>query len=125
MLKVQDVEEEIRHSKETIEDQLGSRVHSFAYPYAFPETNKPFKQTLEALLNQCGYENAVCTTIGVAARGESRFFMKRLPVNSDDDRRLLQAKLEGGYDWLGAVQYASKARPRFRPGSAGATVERP
>ncbi len=37
MIGKKEIEFEIRFSKETIEDQLGSHVDSFAYPYAFPE----------------------------------------------------------------------------------------
>jgi hypothetical protein len=29
-------------------------------------------------------------------------------VNTGDDPRLFQAKLDGGYDWVHAVQYAAK-----------------
>ena len=31
-----------------------------------------------------------------------------LPINDADDRALFRAKLEGGYDWLHGVQYATK-----------------
>ena len=32
--------------------------------------------------------------------------------NGGDDARLLRAKLDGGYDWLHGVQYATKALRR-------------
>src|SRR5579863_3371770 len=38
-LTAKNLEDEIRVSKETIEDKLGCGVQSFAYPYAFPETD--------------------------------------------------------------------------------------
>jgi hypothetical protein len=34
--------------------------------------------------------------------------MRRLLVNSHDDVALFRAKLDGGYDWLHTLQYASK-----------------
>jgi len=99
---------EIQCSKVTIEDKLGSAVKSFAYPYAFPETDRIFRQRLRAILEESGYENGVSTIIGTVGQTDDRFFVKRLPVNSGDDLRLFKAKLEGAYDWLHALQFAVK-----------------
>jgi peptidoglycan/xylan/chitin deacetylase (PgdA/CDA1 family) len=107
-LAPKEIEEEIRCSKQRIEEELGSPVTSFAYPYAFPETDSAFRQQLGELLEKTGYENGVSTIVGTADRAGGRFFMKRLPVNSCDDVALFRAKLEGGYDWLHTLQYASK-----------------
>jgi peptidoglycan/xylan/chitin deacetylase (PgdA/CDA1 family) len=103
-----ELEYEIRYSKETIEDQLGDRVDSFSYPYAFPEEDAEFKQALQRTLATYEYKSGVSTRIGTAGADDDRFFMKRLPVNSYDDLPLFKAKLEGGYDWLHSLQYASK-----------------
>ncbi len=107
-LKMHDVQREIEGSKSTIEEELGDAVTSFAYPYAFPETNPAFTSQLRALLENAGYQNGVCTILGTAGRNEDPFFMRRLPVNSCDDLRLFEAKLHGGYDWLHTLQYVSK-----------------
>lgn len=107
-LDLKNLKDEIRCSKQRIEEELGSPVTSFAYPFAFPETDVPFRQQLGELLEENGYENGVSTIIGTADRAGDRFFMKRLPMNSCDDLPLLKAKLEGGYDWLHTLQYASK-----------------
>jgi peptidoglycan/xylan/chitin deacetylase (PgdA/CDA1 family) len=107
-LDLKNLDDEIRCSKQRIEEELGCGVASFSYPYAFPETDTAFQQQLGGLLQEHGYENGVSTIIGTADRADSRFFMKRLPVNSCDDVALFGAKLEGGYDWLHALQYASK-----------------
>jgi peptidoglycan/xylan/chitin deacetylase (PgdA/CDA1 family) len=107
-LDADDLKYEVRNSKATIEERLGLPVESFAYPYAFPETNKLFRSRLRAVLEESGYENGVSTIIGTADRAGDHFFMKRLPVNTWDDLRLFKAKLEGAYDWLHTVQYATK-----------------
>ncbi len=107
-LDVATVEYEIRASKDTIEQELGCGVKSFSYPYAFPETDRTFTQGLRGILDRAGYENGVSTAIGTADRADDRLFMKRLPVNSCDGAPLFRAKLEGAYDWLHRVQYASK-----------------
>ena len=99
---------ELQDSKEAIEQALGSPVHSFSYPYAFPEQDHRFAQRLRETLAECGYTNGVSTIVGRAASTDHDFFLKRLPVNDADDLALFQVKLEGGYDWFHSVQYASK-----------------
>jgi len=107
-LKVTEVEQELRRSKQTIEDQLGHPVDSFSYPFAFPETDRPFKRRLKDLLAAEGYRHGVTTIIGTSGSGDHQFFLPRLPANSWDDLHLFRAKLEGGYDWLHPFQYATK-----------------
>lgn len=102
------IREEIVDSKHTIEQKLGFAVQSFSYPYAFPETDNGFKGRLREELRQAGYENGVCTTVGRPSRDSDPFFLKRLPVNSDDDSQLFHAKLAGSYDWISKPQYLVK-----------------
>jgi peptidoglycan/xylan/chitin deacetylase (PgdA/CDA1 family) len=99
---------EIRQSKELIQERLGIPVHSFAYPFAFPEQDEGFIRTLRSLLQTNDYRTGVCTIIGRARRGHDCLFFPRLPVNSYDDLRLFEVKLNGGYDWLQKVQYSTK-----------------
>lgn len=101
-------EYELRHSKHVIEDELGTSVESFSYPFAFPEQSREFTRELRADLEKCGYENGVSTVIGRATAGSDQLFLKRLPVNSHDDIRLFKAKLDGAYDWLHGAQYVAK-----------------
>lgn len=108
LLKREDVEHEIRYSKETIEDKLGESIDSFSYPFAFPEEDKESTRYLKDILIKCGYKCGVSTRIGTTSIKDYIFFMKRLPVNSCDDPKLFKAKLEGGYDWLYFVQYSKK-----------------
>jgi peptidoglycan/xylan/chitin deacetylase (PgdA/CDA1 family) len=107
-LEASAVKNEIANSKQTIEDNLGESVDSFAYPFAFPEENTPFVRTLRGLLVESGYRQGVSTRIGTARRREDRYFLRRLPMNSLDDVSLFSAKLQGGYDWLHTIQYGSK-----------------
>jgi peptidoglycan/xylan/chitin deacetylase (PgdA/CDA1 family) len=107
-MKTEDVRTEVRASKATIEDKLSAPVKSFAYPFAFPETDRVFRQRLRAILVEAGYEFGVSTILGTADRTDDRFFMKRLPMNSSDDLRFFGAKLEGAYDWLHTLQYVRK-----------------
>jgi peptidoglycan/xylan/chitin deacetylase (PgdA/CDA1 family) len=106
------LDHEVRHSKEKIESELGQGIDSFSYPYAFPEQDAEFLKRYRAMLVDCGYLNGVTTIIGAAAQADNRFFLKRLPVNAHDDPRFFQAKLEGSYDWLHAVQKVFKKGKR-------------
>ena len=98
-----EIENEIKLSKNKIEDETGIMVESFSYPYAFPE-NKEFGITLRTLLKKCGYTNGVTTKIGTANNGDDTFFQPRLPVNTADDILFFEAKLQGSYDWLNKPQ---------------------
>jgi len=103
-----DMENEVRSSKQILEGELGQRVVSFSYPYAFPECDREFTKRLRALLESCGYENGVSTILGTASNRDDQFFLRRLPVSSRDDIRFFQAKLAGDYDWLHCLQYTTK-----------------
>ena len=102
------VEYEVKASKDRIEQELGCAASSFSYPYAFPETNTAFVGMLRRHLQQVGYVNGVSTIIGTAGPADDALFLRRLPVNTCDDRALLEAKLAGGYDWLHTAQAAWK-----------------
>jgi peptidoglycan/xylan/chitin deacetylase (PgdA/CDA1 family) len=104
-----EIEYELGYSKEKIENELGAPVRIFAYPFAFPEEDRNFTRFLEDLLKTHGFECGVSTILGRAGRNDNHFFLPRLPVNSWDDRDLLRAKLEGGYDWLHWPQWLYKA----------------
>ena len=123
-LSIQAIDNELLQSKRTIEDKLGCPVTSFAYPYAFPQTDSDFKAQLKNSLRRAGYDHGVCTNIGRANRKSEPLFLERLPVNSGDDMLFFAAKLNGAYDWIAKVQYLSKrARiPAFRPAEATKSI---
>ncbi len=120
-LSVSAVREEIANSKKTIEEQLGCAVDSFAYPYAFPQTDSDFTRMVRDSLRQAGYQNGVCTIVGRANRRSEPLFLERLPVNSCDDRALFNAKLAGAYDWISKFQFVAKTvKARLRNSVGGA-----
>jgi peptidoglycan/xylan/chitin deacetylase (PgdA/CDA1 family) len=107
-LDASSVKSEIVNSKQTLEENMGGSVDSFAYPYAFPEENASFVRLVRETLIDAGYHQGVSTRIGTARAQEDCYFLRRLPMNSLDDRPLFDAKLQGGYDWLSTLQYTSK-----------------
>jgi peptidoglycan/xylan/chitin deacetylase (PgdA/CDA1 family) len=119
-LSVPAIKVEIGNSKAMIEEKLGSAVRSFAYPYAFPQTDSDFTEMLRDSLRSAGYQNGVCTIVGRAKRSSEPLFLERLPVNSCDDRALFNAKLAGAYDWISTSQYLTKmVKARLRSSVGG------
>ncbi|MFO1487508.1 MAG: polysaccharide deacetylase family protein [Verrucomicrobiota bacterium] len=107
------IKSELADSKTEIEQRLGAAADTFAYPFAFPETNRAFVQRLKETLNATGYECCVTTRVGRAQAGDDLMQLKRLPANSCDDAKLFRAKLDGAYDWLAPVQAGVKRLKSF------------
>jgi peptidoglycan/xylan/chitin deacetylase (PgdA/CDA1 family) len=102
------VQREVKESKDIIENELGSAIESFSYPYAFPEEDNQFKLFLRDTLKSSGYQYGVSTILGIASRTQNQFFLRRIPANSYDDAALFKAKIKGAYDWLHKPQYLFK-----------------
>jgi peptidoglycan/xylan/chitin deacetylase (PgdA/CDA1 family) len=97
---------ELTVSKDCLEQALQEPVTSFAYPYAFPQEDRRFVTRFVELLREVGYRHCATTVVGRVLAGDDPFCLKRLPVNSSDDRALFTAKLDGAYDWFCGVQRA-------------------
>jgi len=107
------MKEELRVSKEIIENKTGKPVLSFAYPYAFPDGKRDFIELLRGALTDAGYKIGVTTRIGLNSRDCDFLTLKRIPVNSYDDPLLFAAKLDGAYDWLNTFQTLFKKSKEF------------
>ena len=107
-LTPQEVEIELNRSKAVIEEKLGKSCNSFSYPYAFPEGNRRFVGLLRKILSRSGYHNCVSTIVGTMEKNADPYFIKRIPVNSDDDEQFFKAKLEGAYNWIHTPQVIFK-----------------
>src|SRR5579884_121011 len=66
-LRTEQLEHELLHSKEVIQDRIGKPVRSFSHPYAFPEHDTRYTERLAAVLNRYVYDNGVSTVIGSAS----------------------------------------------------------
>src|SRR5262249_9921427 len=107
-IPLDEVKYELEMSKAHLEEQVGKPIDTFCYPYAFPEENTIFTQTLKAIMVNAGYRYATGTRIGTLKKGDDPYFIKRIPMNSCDDIRLLEAKVSGDYDWLHYIQLTYK-----------------
>ncbi len=103
-----DIEMELRLSRERIEQELGLDSRTFAYPCASPQADAVFVKAFAAMQLRLGYISGVTTVVGRVRPSDNQLLLKRLPVSGLDDLSLLQAKLEGAYDWLSLLQSASK-----------------
>lgn len=108
-----EIENELSQSKQRIEQELGEKVASFAYPYAFPQEDGCFTARLTKLLCRQGYHSCATTLIGCVRNGDDAFQLKRLPANSGDGRALFLAKLAGAYDWMGRLQTTFRRTKRW------------
>jgi peptidoglycan/xylan/chitin deacetylase (PgdA/CDA1 family) len=113
-LSRKEIEHELRASKSELEQQLGGSITSFAYPFAFPQKDRRFKESFRSLLSEAGYTCCATTAIGRVKLGDDPYALKRLPVNSLDDPAFFLAKLKGGYDWLAHGQAAVKTLKRLK-----------
>jgi peptidoglycan/xylan/chitin deacetylase (PgdA/CDA1 family) len=122
-----EVDFELRASKETIEAHIRQSrewagqslngpvtIHSFCYPYRFPEEDKDFCSMLSRLIRITGYTSCSTTRIGTLNTEEDVLCLKRLPVSTADDDRLFSAKLGGRYNWVAWLQGLSKKTASWR-----------
>jgi len=105
-LPLREIGRELTASKQSLEQELGEEITSFAYPYAFPQEDRRFAAAIRALLSERRYRTCVTTMVGRSKINDDLFSLRRLPINSCDDKQLLRAKLEGAYDWVGSAQHA-------------------
>lgn len=109
-----EIDQELCASKAVLEDRLQCAAPAFAYPYAYPQQDREFANRFTERLVAAGYQSAVTTAIGRVAASDDLFRIKRLPVNSGDDRAFFVAKLAGAYDWVAGIQSLVKSFKGFR-----------
>jgi hypothetical protein len=107
-LEPEQIDYEIGYSKEVIEQEIGEAVESFSYPFPFPEEDRDFARFIGDTLENQGFKNGVSNIIGCAHSRSNRFSLPRVPINSWDTPKMLQAKLTGGYDWMHILQWCHK-----------------
>ncbi|HET9532670.1 MAG TPA: polysaccharide deacetylase family protein, partial [Blastocatellia bacterium] len=87
--------DEIRQSKAELEEILGDRVTSFAYPYGGKSN---YTDETIAIVCEAGFTSACSTLAKVVERGADRFQLPRLQVNDSNGEEF--------YRWLNLIQTA-------------------
>ncbi|MFT4604166.1 MAG: peptidoglycan/xylan/chitin deacetylase (PgdA/CDA1 family) [Rhodothermales bacterium] len=85
--------------------ELGGPRTLFAIPYGDPNLGQVDNEMLE-VIQRHGHACALTTKLGLVEQGQSPFGWKRLEVVDQDTGGTLAAKIEGWYDWMGAVKTA-------------------
>jgi peptidoglycan/xylan/chitin deacetylase (PgdA/CDA1 family) len=127
-LSWKEIDYELSASKQELEQRLGEPVTTFAYPYAFPQTDQEYVRTFTNILARAGYTCCATTEIGRLKPEADPYRLKRLPVNSLDDTALFAAKLKGSYDWLAGPQaFVKRCKRLFQtsPDRTGKTARLP
>ena len=82
--------EEIRRSKELLEDALACEVPSFAYPHGFHSPN------VRRSVRAAGYTSACAVMNALSSRNDDVLALARLTVRADTDPDRIAAWLDGG-----------------------------
>ena len=90
-----EVTEEVTRSREMLEQKLGKRVGSFAYPFG---TRADFNQTTADILPRCGYSCAFTSQHGPVCSGMEPFSLPRIKVEGGEGLWLFRLLVQGGLD---------------------------
>jgi peptidoglycan/xylan/chitin deacetylase (PgdA/CDA1 family) len=93
--------EELRRSKQVIEDRVGETIRSMAYPFGKP--GRHFSRETMALTEEAGYAYACAVLFRAVRASDSRFAIPRFFVTQDGVRRLKE-KVLGAWDVIGTWQ---------------------
>ncbi len=83
------IRKEVKESKRIIEDQLGTKVDTFAYPNGKKED---YNQVVKKILQEEGYQCAVTTIPGINTEASDPFALKRLSY-WDEKRGMLGLRM--------------------------------
>jgi len=93
--------QELRLSKQGLEQMLGRPVPYFAYPYG------RFDERVARMVKAAGYQGAFSTRSGFNRRGEDPFALRRIEVEGGDTPRQLLRKITFGSN-EGSVGYMAR-----------------
>jgi len=84
---------ELLDSRHYLEDLIGRRVTSLAYPYGSSD-----RRVRDAALS-AGYELGVCSRFDINHSTRDPLMLNRCVILSDDNLRIFRQKLHGDWDW--------------------------
>mgnify|MGYP001561430839 FL=1 len=95
------LQEEIRLSKQKLENLLNTPVKYFAYPFGCKGS---FNKITEEEVRKSGYAAACTNIFGTNRQGENPFTLKRTRITWNDTPLKFRIKLKGAYDWVDRLQ---------------------
>lgn len=102
-LPAEKVVEELKGSKQEIENQLNKKVSFFSYPIGIKQYGIYNNSTKRELISS-GYQLAFVSEIGRNKRGSDCYIQKRIAIAERDSLFDFKCKLVGAYDWVGLAQ---------------------
>ena len=106
-LSAADGEDELRRSREVLEERLGERVRAVAYPWG--TVGRHVTEQTFASARRAGYELGVISLPRAVRASDGALRVPRLGVGADPVERLA-AKVAGAIDWHGYVHERMPAR---------------
>lgn len=108
------IDDEIRGSKVSLEDRMGRAVDHFAYPYG------RYDERARQAVQRAGYRTACSTRSGFNRLGEDRFTLRRIEVFGSDSLAAFRRKLQFGVNdpslMVPVRYYASRVAARLGMG---------
>jgi peptidoglycan/xylan/chitin deacetylase (PgdA/CDA1 family) len=95
------VAEELSHSRQLLEDHLGSPVTYFAYPWG---QRRHIGGATIPLLRECGYTVACSTLWGKNTAETDPYLLRRVRIDPWDTLADFRAKIDGAWDFVGYYQ---------------------
>lgn len=81
----------------TLEQAIERPVRLFAYPYGQLDD---FDRSAQRAVAEAGFSLACSTWFGRSSRPSQRFSLRRVGIEPMDDLQVVEAKLDGAYDWI-------------------------
>ena len=90
----QDIESDLKHSKDWLEQIIQKPVTTLSYPHG------SYNDEVVRIASGIGFEFAATSNWGVFEVGTKKLEIPRIDIWSQDSRRILQQKLFGKWEWI-------------------------
>jgi peptidoglycan/xylan/chitin deacetylase (PgdA/CDA1 family) len=109
-LEPEEIREQVSRSRHLLEDRLGRRVTTLAYPFG---TRRDYDERVKQLVREAGYQAACTSMNGVNGSGADRYELKRTKIENSDGS-LFARILAGGLDaWAFVDRYLWSLQNRY------------
>jgi peptidoglycan/xylan/chitin deacetylase (PgdA/CDA1 family) len=109
-LEPEEIREQVIRSRHLLEDRLGRRVITLAYPFG---TRRDYDERVKQLVREAGYQAACTSMNGVNESGADRYELKRTKIENSDGP-LFPRILAGGLDaWFLVDRYLWSLQNRY------------
>lgn len=92
---------ELIDSKKRIEEMLGHRIDSFAYPFGGLDS---FNDMTKEALQNGGYRRAFTNIMGYNSLSSDKFTLRRIRICSEDGLFRFKMKIKGAYIWMDIIR---------------------